>query len=60
MKKIIISKKKGILFWITGLSGSGKTAIAKKIQKKISHLYGPTIEISGDDFRKIFEPIGSL
>ena len=53
-KKIIRNKDKGILFWITGLSGSGKTAIAKKIQKKISHLYGPTIELSGDDFRKIF------
>ena len=53
-KKIISNKNKGILFWITGLSGSGKTAIAKKIYKKISHLYGPTIEISGDDFRKIF------
>ena len=53
-KKIISNKNKGILFWITGLSGSGKTAIAKKIYKKISHLYGPTIEISGDDFIKIF------
>ena len=30
MKKKINSKK-GILFWITGLSGSGKTTIAKKI-----------------------------
>ena len=26
-----MNKKKGILFWITGLSGSGKTTIAKKI-----------------------------
>ena len=54
-KKIIRNKDKGILFWITGLSGSGKTTIAKKIKKKISHLYGPTIELSGDDFRKIFK-----
>ena len=53
-KKIIRNKDKGILFWITGLSGSGKTAIAKKIKKKIFQLYGPTIELSGDDFRKIF------
>ena len=49
------NKNKGILFWITGLSGSGKTAIAKKIKKRISRLYGPTIELSGDDFRKIFK-----
>ena len=54
-KKIIRNKDKGILFWITGLSGSGKTTIAKKIKKKISHLYGPTIELSGNDLRKIFK-----
>tara|TARA_B100000745_G_scaffold44844_1_gene27082 strand:+ start:159 stop:689 length:531 start_codon:yes stop_codon:yes gene_type:complete len=53
-KKIIRNKDKGILFWITGLSGSGKTAIAKKIKKRIFQLYGPTIELSGDNFRKIF------
>ena len=28
-------RKKGILFWITGLSGSGKTSLAKKIFKFI-------------------------
>ena len=54
-KQLIRNKNKGILFWITGLSGSGKTAIAKKIKKRISRLYGPTIELSGDDFRKIFK-----
>ncbi len=49
-----INKKKGILFWITGLSGSGKTSLAKKIKKEISKKYGPTIVISGDNLRKIF------
>ena len=33
MKKKINSKK-GILFWITGLSGSGKTTIAKKFSQQ--------------------------
>ena len=33
-KRIKLNKNKGILFWITGLSGSGKTTIAKKIKKK--------------------------
>ena len=47
------NKKFGILFWITGLSGSGKTTIAKKIKKKITKLYGPTILVSGDNIRKI-------
>ena len=52
MKKII--KNKGILFWITGLSGSGKTTIAEKIKIQISKKYGPTLTLSGDDLRKIF------
>ena len=52
MKKI--NKKQGILFWITGLSGSGKTTIAEKIKNKISRKYGPTLTLSGDDLRKIF------
>jgi|TARA_Y100000294_G_scaffold127142_1_gene118593 adenylylsulfate kinase len=52
MKKI--KKNKGILFWITGLSGSGKTTIAEKIKNSISKKYGPTITLSGDDLRKTF------
>ena len=54
-KKIIRNKNKGIFFWITGLSGSGKTTISKKIKKKIAYLYGPTIELSADDLRKILK-----
>ena len=54
-KKKIRNKSKGILFWITGLSGCGKTTIAKKIASKISRLYGPTLNLSGDDFRKTFK-----
>ena len=55
MKKFIKkSPNKGILFWVTGLSGSGKTTLAKKIKKDIQKLYGPTIVISGDDIREIF------
>ena len=49
-----LKKNKGILFWITGLSGSGKTAIAEKIKNNISNKYGPTVNVSGDDLRKIF------
>ena len=47
-------KKKGIVFWITGLSGSGKSTIAKYIKKKIEKKYGNTVIINGDDIRKIF------
>tara|TARA_B100000902_G_scaffold394115_1_gene449746 strand:- start:1066 stop:1602 length:537 start_codon:yes stop_codon:yes gene_type:complete len=53
MKKF--NKSKGILFWITGLSGSGKTNLGKAIHKEIKKLYGPTLLISGDDVRKIFD-----
>ena len=53
MKKI--NKNKGILFWITGLSGSGKTVIAQKIKSDIAKYYGPTLLVSGDDLRKIFK-----
>ena len=52
MKKI--KKNKGILFWITGLSGSGKTTIAEKINSNIINKYGPTVNVSGDELRKIF------
>ena len=54
MRKIKLKKNNGILFWITGLSGSGKTTIAEKIKGEISKKYGQTLTISGDDLRKNF------
>ena len=53
MKKI--NKSKGILFWITGLSGAGKTSISNKIYHRIKSKYGPTLYINGDELRKIFD-----
>jgi adenylylsulfate kinase len=47
-------KNKGILFWVTGFSGSGKTKFSKKIHKQIIKEYGPTVLFSGDDIRRIF------
>ena len=55
MKKINFDKKKGIVFWITGLPGSGKTTVAKLIHKNIQEKFGPTIEVSGDNLRKVFK-----
>ena len=52
MKKL--NKNEGILFWITGLSGSGKSSIGKKILKNINQKFGPTLLLHGDNFRKIF------
>tara|TARA_Y100000996_G_C22349557_1_gene572190 strand:+ start:233 stop:751 length:519 start_codon:yes stop_codon:yes gene_type:complete len=51
---MILNKKKGILFWITGLSGAGKTSISNKIYKRIKNKYGETFYINGDEMRKIF------
>jgi adenylylsulfate kinase len=51
----MFNNNKGILFWITGLSGSGKTSIAKLLHKKINDAYGPTLLISGDNIRSDFK-----
>ena len=52
MKKKNKNNNKGFVIWITGLSGSGKTTVAKKIKKKIIEQLGPTVLINGDDLRK--------
>ena len=50
-----IKKNKGVLFRISGLPGSGKTRVAKKLLSEIRKSYGPTIMWSGDDIRRIFK-----
>lgn len=49
-----INKNYGILFWVTGLAGSGKTRYAKILRRSIAKNFGPTIVLSGDDIRKSF------
>jgi len=48
MKKIFMSR----IIWLTGLSGSGKTTIAKKLQKKLKAKNFKIKGIDGDTFRK--------
>ena len=50
----IVKKNQGIVFWITGLPGSGKSSISKNIFNNIEKLYGPTLRLSGNKFREIF------
>ena len=50
-----MNNKKKILFWITGLSGSGKSTIGKLIKNDIENKYGKTLLINGDDLRQIFD-----
>ena len=51
---MIIRNKYGIVFWIVGLPGCGKTSIGNKIVKNINKKYGKTIIIHGDDIRNIY------
>ena len=55
MKKKFDLTKEGILFWVTGLQGSGKTTISKKLKNKIEKLYGKTLLCDGDLLRDIFD-----
>lgn len=48
-------RRYGIVFWITGLAGSGKTRTAKMLKQSISKDFGPTVLFSGDNLRKIFD-----
>ena len=43
------------MFWVTGLSGAGKSAISKKILPFINKKYGPTLSFSGDELRKLLD-----
>ena len=53
MRKII--KNKGFLFWITGLSGSGKSSLGKIFRKEVERDIGKTIILHGDDLRNILK-----
>ena len=52
---MITNKKKGILFWLTGLPGAGKTSIANRIINLLRKKYGNTILLNGNDIRKTFD-----
>ena len=53
-KKIKLNKKQGIVFWVEGFSGSGKSSILKLVHNKIDKKFGPTVNISGDDLRQLY------
>jgi adenylylsulfate kinase len=40
------------VIWITGLSGAGKSTIARKLIHKTREIFGPTILLDGDEVRE--------
>lgn len=44
----------GTVYWITGLSGAGKTTIGKLLYEKIKEEYPNTVFLDGDTLRKVF------
>ena len=46
--------KKPSCYWITGLSGSGKTTISTMLKKKLEAQGYPVIQLDGDILRKVF------
>lgn len=43
-----------MVYWITGLSGAGKTTIGRLFYKKIKEKYPNTVFLDGDTLRKVF------
>ena len=44
----------GNVYWITGLSGAGKTTIGKIFYSKLKEIYSNTVFLDGDTLREVF------
>lgn len=44
----------GTVYWITGLSGAGKTTIGRRFYEKIKENYPNTVFLDGDTMRRVF------
>lgn len=42
------------VYWITGLSGAGKTTIGKRFYQKLKHEFSNTVFLDGDIMREVF------
>ena len=57
-KKKGIDKNKGLVFFIEGFAGSGKSSIGIKSHKRIIKMFGSTILVHGNEMRDIFNLYG--
>ena|SRR3989338_822382 len=48
----------GVLYWITGLSGSGKTTVARELHKMLKAKKHNVIFLDGDSLRNVFNSEG--
>jgi len=51
-----VDAKKGCVIWLTGLPGSGKTSIARALEKEIKKLDHKVEVLDGDEVRKWLSP----
>ncbi len=49
-----MSVERGKVFWITGLSGAGKTTIGKELFKLVKEKEKNTVLLDGDEMREVF------
>jgi adenylylsulfate kinase-like enzyme len=56
-----VSVPRGRVFWITGLSSSGKTTIGQKLWSRLREAGRPAIFLDGDELRQaIAEDLGHV
>jgi len=53
MKEGTTVERKGTVFWITGLSGSGKTTVGGLLYKRLREQNPPVVYLDGDILRKV-------
>jgi adenylylsulfate kinase len=50
---MLSSRESGTVYWITGLSGSGKTTIGRELYKKIASAKSNVVFLDGDELRGV-------
>ena len=56
VSKVEIINRKGWVFWITGLSASGKTTVATLLFNRLRDSHSNSILLDGDELRQVINP----